>query len=193
MNLIHYFGGEPKFAFGSVLVGGRPAVADDVVEGNEGIGPLMGDAVHCFWQLADSVAAYFDSVRHARGRRFGLWLCGSKGIIELTTGYLPQAYLLPEPTWSPGRSGKRWLRITSAGVDRPEPLRDGGLHAGNVLAVRDLISAIEQDRLPEANMYEGRLTVEMICSVFQSHVLQRPVPLPLSHRGPFTELDWAVG
>ena len=193
MNLIHVFAGEPQWCFASVLVHGRPATAADVVEGNEGIGPLVGDAVHAFWQMAGSVAAYFDSIRHARGRRFGLRLYGSEGVIELTTGYLPAAYWLPEPTWSPGRSGKRWIAISSNGPNKPEPLRDGGLHAGNILAVQDLIEAIENDRQPEANVYEARMTVEMIASVFQSHVLQRPVTLPLKHRGAFTELRWNPG
>lgn len=72
--------------------------------------------------------------------------------------------------------------MTSAGVGKPEPLKDGGLDAGNLLAVQDLLSAIENDRLPECNMYEGRMTIEMICAVFESHRLGRAVTFPLATR-----------
>ena len=65
---------------------------------------------------------------------------------------------------------------------KPEPLADGGLHAGNLLACRDLLAAIQEDRQPEASVYEARLTVEMIAAVFESHRLRRPVGLPLETR-----------
>ena len=60
--------------------------------------------------------------------------------------------------------------------------KDGGLHAGNVLACKDLIDAIEQDRQPEANMYEAHSTVEMIAAVFASHVAGTRVKMPLAER-----------
>ena len=50
---------------------------------------------------------------------------------------------LPDPAWSPGRSKGQWLPVTSAGIGKPEPLTDGGLDGGNVLAVKDLLAAIE--------------------------------------------------
>ena len=58
----------------------------------------------------------------------------------------------------------------------------GGLHEGNVAAVKDLIQAIEQSRQPLANIYEARKTVEMIAAVFESHRLGRAVDIPLRNR-----------
>lgn len=185
MNLIHYFGGEPKWCFASVLAGDKPITKEDVKPGNEGIGPLAGDTVNAMYGLDDSVTAYFGSQRGAAaggGSRFGLQICGSEGVIEILTGYLPPAYYLPDPMWSPGRSGKRWLPISSAGVNEPEPLGPDSLHAGNVAAVRDLIAAIEEDRYPECNVFEGRTTIEMIAAVFESQRQGAPVKLPLENR-----------
>jgi hypothetical protein len=89
---------------------------------------------------------------------------------------------LADPAWSPGRSAAQWVSVSSAGPGRPEPLSDGGLDGGNVLAVKDLLAAIEQDRQPECSVYEGRVTVEMISAVFESHRTGGPVNFPLKTR-----------
>jgi hypothetical protein len=112
-----------------------------------------------------------------------LQIYGSKGVIEILTGHLPAAFFLADPTWSPGRSGAKWEKITSAGVEQPEPMKDGGLDGGNDLAVNDLLDAITQDRQPECSMYEGRTIVEMITAVFAAHFAGKPVTLPLAERG----------
>jgi predicted dehydrogenase len=191
LDLVHHFGGEPKWCFGTVYQGGRPIRPDDVKPGNEGIGPLAGDSVHATFGLADGTPAYFDSGRNAAAEptRFGLQLFGSKGVIEMETGYLPAVHYLPDPSWSPGRTGAGWIAVSSAGVGQPEPLKDGGLPAGNVLAVKDLIAAIEEDRQPVANMYEARAATEMIVAVFESQRLGGPATLPLKNReNPLTML-----
>jgi predicted dehydrogenase len=182
MNLMQHFGGEPQWCFARVLVDDRAMTRDDVQQGAEGIGPLAGDTLQAMYGMPEGVTAYFGSQRNAAGGRFGIQMFGSKGVVELLTGYLPKAYFLPDPSWSPGRSGKQWVPISSAGVGVPEPLKDGGLHAGNVAACRDLIAAIEEDRQPECSMYEARATVEMIAAVFASHLAGKPLDLPLANR-----------
>jgi predicted dehydrogenase len=191
MNLIHTLGGEPSWCFASVLQDGRPVAKEHVAPGNEGIGLLAGDTLHAMYGLDDGVAAYFDSHRHAGGpgaqttkpgQRFGLQIFGSAGILEIRTGHLPEVYILQDPSWSPARSGRQWVPVSSAGIGKEEPLRDGGLHGGNILACLDLLAAIEDDRLPECNVYEARMTVEMIAAVFESHRVGGPVTLPLNNR-----------
>lgn len=182
MNLIHHLAGEPRWCFARLWQNGELVGPQHVVQGNEGIGPLAGDTVHALYGLPESQVATFDSCRGAAGGRFGLTIYGSRGVMEILTGYLPAVHVLEDPTWSPGRSGKKWVPVSSAGLGKPEPLQDGGLHAGNVLACRDLIAAIQDDRLPEANVYEGRMTVEMISAVFESHRAEGPVTFPLKQR-----------
>jgi predicted dehydrogenase len=190
-NLMHVFGGAPTRCSARVLWQGHPVQKKDVFEGPEGIGPLAGDNVAATYEFPDGVMGYFNSVRGTglKGTRFGLQIFGSEGCIEVTTGHLSPMTYLADPLWSPGRSGKTWVPITSAGPGVAEPLKDGGLHAGNVLAVKDLLSAIEEDRQPECNAYEARWTVEMIAGVFAAHRAGGPVKLPLENReNPLTKL-----
>ncbi len=185
MNLIHHLGGQPKWCCGHVLQDGQPITSQHVQPGAEGIGPLAGDTVAAMYGLDDHVTAYFGSHRNVAGERlgrFGLQIYGSEGIIEVLTGHLPPMHILRDSCWSPGRSEHRWLPITSAGVDQPEPLTDHGLHGGNLLACHDLLAAIEEDRFPECNVYEARTTVAMIAAVFESHRVDARVAMPLKTR-----------
>jgi predicted dehydrogenase len=183
MNLMHAIGGEPNWCFASVQQDGHPITKKHVYKGNEGIGPLAGDMVQAMYGMPNAVTAFFASHRSAGGNpsRFGLQIFGSQGVIEILTGYLPEAYLLSDPAWSPGRGGGKWIPISSAGAGEPETLT-GDNHTGNEVACRDLITAIEQDRLPECNVLEGRMTVEMIASVFESCRVSGPVKIPLKTR-----------
>ena len=192
LNLMNHFGGDPQTCYATVWQDGRPIRKADVKPGKEGIGPLAGDEVHAVYRLSNGVTGYFDSVRNGRGNptRFGLRIFGSQGVLQLhNTGHLPDTQFLPDSSWSPGRTGKKWIPVTSAGVGKPEPLPDGGLHGGNVRAVKDLIAAVEEDRQPISNIHEARTATEMIVAVFESQRTGGPVKFPLANRrNPLTML-----
>lgn len=192
-NLMHHFAGEPQWCAGSVYQDGHPVAASDVRDGAEGIGPLAGDSVHAMYRLKSGVTGYFDSTRNGGGHptRFGLQIFGTKGILQMfNTGHIPDVYFLPDSSWSPGRSGVAWLPVTSAGIGKPEPLPNKGLHGGNILAVRDLIASIEEDRQPLTSIYAARTATEMIVAVFESHRLGKRVDFPIANRqNPLTMLD----
>lgn len=183
-NLIDHLVGNPKWCFAQVEQAGRPIGPSDIGPAKEGIGVLAGDYVAAMYGLDSGATAYFNSRRSMGGTpsRFALQIFGSKGQLEILTGHLPAWSFLADPAWSPGRSKAQWQPISSAGVGVPEPLKEGGLDAGNVLACMDLIDAIEDDRQPEANIYEGRTTVEMITAVFASAKAKGPVTMPLADR-----------
>jgi predicted dehydrogenase len=183
-DLMRLLAGDARWCHARVLREGRPVVRADVHEGDEGIGPIAGDQLHASYGFDHGVIGTFGSqkARHGAGARFGLQVYGTKGVIHLTTGSLPAAYFLEDPSWSPGASKKPWQEITSAGLGKPEPLRDGGLGQGNVWIARDLIAAIEQDRQPQGSMYDGRAALEMILAVYESHRTRGPVELPLRNR-----------
>jgi len=181
MNLIHFFGGAPQWCAAQVLQAGQSARREHVKSGNEGIGQLCGDQVNAMFGLDDGVTAYFGSRKNAPGGRFGIQIFGTKGIVEIATGFLPGAFYLADPSWSPGRSNAAWQPISSAGVARPETIQDEAL-AGNIAIVEDLLAAIEMDRDPECSAYEGRVTVEMICAIFDSHRQGKRVDFPLAYR-----------
>ena len=70
---------------------------------------------------------------------------------------------------------------------RASPSRADG---GNLAAVKDLLSAIEDDRQPISSVYDARAATEMIASVFESHRVGGPVSFPLKNRrNPLTMLN----
>jgi len=92
---------------------------------------------------------------------------------------------VPGNPFNPTEKPRPWLPITSAGVDKPEPVPGAIATVHNhVMAVRDLIDAVENDREPVCNLREGMTTVEMCCAVFESHRRGgAEVAFPLEERG----------
>ncbi len=190
-DLIQHLGGEAEWCSAVVQQDEVPVTREHVAPGNEGIGPLASDDLHAMYGLSRGATAYFASRRNlgASPTRFGLMIYGSEGVLATSFGYLPSAHWLPDATWTPGRTDKEWIPITSNGPGKAETLPDGGLDEGNRLACRDLIQAIESDREPEASLRNARSAIEMIAAVFESHRLGRKVTIPLeSRQNPLTRL-----
>jgi predicted dehydrogenase len=184
MDLMRLLAGDARWCFARVTQDGHTITKADVQPGGEGMGPVAGDRITAVYGFDGGVQGFFAThkARHGAGARFGLHVYGSKGVLHLTTGSLPAAYFLDDPSWSPGPSGKPWQPITSAGLSKDEPLQDSSLRAGNVWIARDLIEAIEQDRPPRGSMYDGRAALEMILAVYESQRVNGPVELPLANR-----------
>jgi predicted dehydrogenase len=184
MDLMRLLAGDAGWCFARVFQGGKPAGKADVRPGGEGMGPVLGDQVAATYGFGRGAQGTFGThrARHGAGQRFGLAVYGSRGVIQLGTGSLPPVHFLDDPSWWPGRSKAAWQEVTSAGLGKPEPLKDGGLGQGNVWIAKDLLEAIEKDRQPLGSMYDARAALEMILAVYESHRLNRPVTLPLAER-----------
>ena len=176
--------GEVESCFATVRENGEPVSKKHVKPGNEGIGPLAGDNIQAMYQFKSGINGYFASKRGASGSptRFGLTIVGSKGQIQMQSGYGRTAYILEDSSWSPGQTGSNWQPITSNGVGKPETIAEDSHDGGNTSAALDLISSIEKDRQPLSSMYDARAATEMIVSAFESHRLGMPVTLPLAIR-----------
>jgi predicted dehydrogenase len=197
LTVMQALAGNPVSCLGTVLQDKRPLGKQDVRDSEAyGIGPLAGDEVHAMYRFSSGVTGYFDSIRNAGAPspwRHGLQILGSEGALHWysTEDFMSPAHFLPDPLWDPGRSGKQWIPVSSAGIGVPEPLKDewAGHHGGNVLAVKDLIAAIEEDRQPLANLEEARINLEMIVAVFESQRTGGLVSFPLKNRAnPLTML-----
>ena len=177
-------GGSATSCYATVTQDGAPVARAHVREGPEGIGLLAGDHVQATYAFPKGVAGYFASRKGMAGKptRFAVQVFGSKGVIELESGYLVKADLLRDSSWSPGRSGSKWEKITSAGIGKPEPRTDGTYEGGHVAAITDLIEAVEEDRETRCSARDCTAIVEMIAAVFESHRVSRPVELPLKSR-----------
>jgi predicted dehydrogenase len=191
VDLMRFIAGDCRWVFGRISVFDKqnnavPAAKSSIHPGGEGMGLVAGEHIHAMYGFDKGVVGYFASQKAARAAgerdRFGLTLYGSKGVIQLVTGSVPDAYFLADPSWFPGRGHAPWQLISSAGLGKPEPLKDGGLGQANVWIVRDLLEAIEKDRLPLGNLYDGRAALEMILAVYESFRLRGPVDLPLKNR-----------
>lgn len=191
MNLIGAFAGQPKWCFAEVTQEGRPVTKADVVEGNEGLGPLAGDGLRAMYGMPDGSTAYFASYRNQAGKppRYGLQIYGSRGAFEILEGTLPETWYLGDSSWSPGRSGSEWQRVSSGGIGVEEPLSGTRYTTRQRLAIDDLLESIVEDRQPLASVYEARAATEMVVAVFESHRQGGPVEMPLENRAnPLTML-----
>src|SRR5262245_43230215 len=177
-------GGNATTCTAIVTNQGNRVTKSDVVSGAEGIGPLAGDNVQARYSFPSGAYGHFASRRNVAGNpwRFAIQVFGSKGIIEMESGYLAKAYLLRDSSWSPGRSGKSWEAITSAGVGKPETRTDGSYEGGHIAAINDLIDSVQHDRPTKCSAEDCRSIIEMIAAVFESHRVRGPVELPMATR-----------
>jgi len=185
-NLAAYFGDTPTACAATLYQNGKPCTRDDIRPGPEGIGPIAGNAAHARFDLTDGTPLFFDSRQNDGDKQagFGLQLIGTKGIIDFRIDVEPLAHLRRGNPHDPTGASQPWLPITSAGIDRPEPIAGLGTKiASHEASGTDLVEAIEQNRAPLCDVEAGRTTVEMIQAVFASHALNGArVPLPLTNR-----------
>ncbi len=186
VNLAEYFAGPAIACSGMLYQDGRPCTSDDLRVGDEGIGTIAGNEVHARFEMTSGTPLFFDSIQNHGNTDagFGLQLIGTEGIVDLRIDREPLAHFQrgnPHNPWLPDR---RWLPITTAGIDQPEPIANLSTQiASHQAAGEDLIASIEQDRPPLCDAAAGRSTIEMICAVFASHLRggQR-VEIPLTQR-----------
>lgn len=167
-NLAHYFAGRPLACTAGLLQDGRPVTRADIQEGAEGVGPVAGNELHARFETERGVPFLFRSVRLAGNKAagFGLQLVGTKGTIDLRVDMDPFAVLLA--------SGKP---VGPAGDDAVAPVKS------HELAARDLLAAMREDRAPLCDAKAGRMTIEMISAVLESHRTGgRRVTFPLATR-----------
>lgn len=187
LNLIHHFAGAPKTCSATVLQQGQPLTAADLGEGAEGLGRLGGNEVHARFEMADGLPAFFDSVQNAGVREsgFGLQVIGTEGVLDLRMDAEPLVHLRTGSSFRPDARPTAWQPVTSGGVGVPEPLADIRKRVGGHLApALDLIAALREAREPLCSARDGRVIVEMIAGVFESHRRGGArIDLPLQERG----------
>ena len=183
LDLCHDLLGEPAWCFARVSDRGRAAGRSDVRDGAEGIGPLAGDRVDAMFGFEGTpVVAHFATSRPREpGQRFGLTICGSKGCIWMSTGWMPPAFYLPDPTWT-ATGSTRWSPIPGDKGHRPDPARGADLPTGNRAIVADLIRAVETDTQPRTHVRAARTAVEMVLACYAAHARGGMVTVPLADR-----------
>jgi predicted dehydrogenase len=181
--LMRYFAGEPLWCSARVTQEGKEVTADDRRPGSAPVGPVAGDSVHASWAFPGGVQGHFASQKNRRGAGsdFQVVLYGSKGVVQIHINAEPKIYYLPDPLWSPGKSGASWQPLPKAPNNR-DASGLTGTPACNKWLVEDLIRAAESGGHPVACGDEGRAVLEMVMSVYASHLRGARVKLPLTER-----------
>lgn len=184
LETLRHVAGDPLSCQGLMLENDEPVARKHIRPGNEALGPLAGDRVEGLFRFPNEVIGTFSSKRKAGGKpsRFGIRFFGTRGMIDMASGYGVPGYLLKDPYWISPTGGAKWQTITSQGIDKPETDKLTGYEGGNPAAANDLIAAIEEDRQPKCSVYDARGAIEMIMAIFESHRLGKIVSLPLENR-----------
>ena len=174
MHLVRMFAGDPKWVFAHVTENDAEMERNHAREkqGPGSMGALAGDQIAAMFYLHQGVHAYFGSKANdvKTGRRFGIYLYGSQGMIYLPT--VSGASILRSPNWHSGA----WEPIELTADEQ------AGSDQLATLMVADLLQAIEEDREPAVNEVDGRWTIEMILSVYRSQLTGARVTFPLKNR-----------
>lgn len=190
INLAEYLLGSLTSVSACILADHQPAPLQQLVDGPEGLGPLIGDELHARFETSSGVPFFFDSIRNARLRTaavshpasFGLQLTGTAGIIDLRIDREPLAAILSGSPFDPDFAAPRqWVPISSSGIGAPETHPSAGRSlALHHVSGSDLLNSLKEDRQPLCDVRQGCSTVEAVCSIFESHRrggLNTPLPL----------------
>lgn len=192
-NLFHYFAGKPRSCSGYLLKDGQPVTAKDIQPGAEGLGPLAANEIHARWHMDNGLIAHYTTFANdgSDKKGYAAHLVGTKGTISIQIDRDPVAWLSPGNPYDPTSKAEPRVPITSGGLNtkehQPELIANVHNHA---LAIQDLIQSVDANRQPLCDAHQGAVTVEMICSVFESHRRGGAhVPFPLEERdNPLTKL-----
>ncbi|MFM8619499.1 MAG: Gfo/Idh/MocA family protein [Opitutaceae bacterium] len=176
-NLATCFTGPAVSCEAVVKQDGRPARRADTREGDEGVGPIVGDEINARFATTSGISLYFDSRkgRWDKTEGFGVRVIGERAMLDLRIDEEPLVHLVRAGVSTP---------VTSGGVGVPEPAADIRERvAGHLGAVRDLLAAMREGREPLCGAEAGRETVEMTLAVFASFAAGGSrVTLPLTNR-----------
>src|SRR5688572_19625349 len=116
LYLMRYFAGEPSSCSARVTQNGKEVTINDRRAGTIPLGPIAGDSIHATYAFANGVQGHFASQKGHGGRSsdFQVVLYGAKGVVQIHIGNEPRIYYLPDPLWSPGKSGVSWEPVPGA-------------------------------------------------------------------------------
>lgn len=175
-NMMRYFVGDVDWMFAHVTAKGHDITPADVREATEPVGLIAGDCINSYFSFKSGVAGFFESRKDQlgnSGKRYGMEIVGSKGVISLRGGTASDMAIYPYPVWLPSDSNQKW-----------EPLKidNTDLAVGNQLAIIDLIDAVENDREPISSAKAAVAALEMILGTYESQITGGRVAFPMKNR-----------
>ncbi len=174
-NMMRYFVGDVAWMFAHVTTDGHEITPRDVHEATEPVGLVAGDCINSYFAFRNGVSGFFDTRRDQAGggKRYGMEIVGSQGMISLRGGTASDAAIYPYPLWMPSDTSQKW---------EPLELDDTPLYTGNQLAIVDLVDAIENDREPLSSGRAAVAALEMILGAYESQITGERVIFPIGNR-----------
>ena len=200
LDLQTFFFGEPESVWAEVMLDGRPIRKGELTKTVEPIGPTAGDEIFASFRFPNSVRGLFESRRGLadptkQKTQMGIAVIGTKGTLSLRFDDMRDATLQMSPLPSPPDIESCFEEVPVTDPRRiPDaaPLDESLLGkqtpwarmflSSNRFAVWDLMQSIEEDRQPVANVYNARLTLEMIYGVYTSALTRTTINFPIPDR-----------
>jgi predicted dehydrogenase len=185
LDLMCYFAGAPAWAHAHVTQDGQDVTLADAREGDEGVGPVAGNGLTSYYAFHSGVTGEFETLVAEDGSRtsyFSLLLEGTAGSIGIRSFGDRQLYRYHRPLQLPGLD-EHWEPLVLPG-HTPEGPDDSGeryIWAHHQL-IRDLLTSVEERRLPLASGQVAATALEMIMATYASHLTGRRVSFPLANR-----------
>ena len=184
-------GSDVAWAHGHVTQDGRAITAEDIHEGDEGVGLLAGNRVAAYYVFENGLTAHYESFQgypadaNDHNRHLGFEVYGTRGILSIRNSPAGELYLHRHDLWVPDTDGRPWERIRFAQWDGSENIT----LASNSIIVGELLDAIDEDREVRrvSTGADSRAALEMIMAVHESNRLGTRVAFPLANRdNPYT-------
>ena len=187
------FAGLPQWVCGHVTQDNADATRDDVGQGTEPVGPILGDSISAMFGFPNGVRGFFEStagLSPAKDGRFrevyGLTLECERALLSLRQPgdvfVYPAPRVLPdlELNWE-----KQWIEDWHFDAEhKPRNIRRTWLHIGNRFLANDLIDAIRKKRNPVSPISHAMAITEIVQGVYASHLAGGiRLEIPLKERG----------
>ena len=188
LDLGAYFFGKPEYVFADVRSDGNPISRSDRNKTKEPVGPCAGDSILANFKFANGVNGVFESRKglYRETVRMGITVVGTDGVLSVR--YDDERKLRISRSQLPPEDEANFDEVELK-EDRNLPVNTGPLPAGmpyfaenNRFAALDLMQAIEENRQPDANIFDVVNVLEMIYGVYSSSLEQKAISLPLTDR-----------
>ena len=190
-DLMIAFCGDPRWVSAHITVEGVGVTAADVRQGTQPVGLIAGDSISASFGFDGGVRGFFESTANLAGCRgstfdnlYGVSIECERATLELREP--GDAYIYPAPRVLPDLEALKWQKVSLPewhGQYDTDDFRRNWLHIGNQILVKDLISAIEEDREPLSSIQSVRFVNEMVQGAYLSHLSGgERLCIPLSDR-----------
>ncbi|MEC5127203.1 Gfo/Idh/MocA family oxidoreductase [Verrucomicrobiales bacterium BCK34] len=185
-DIVRWFAGEMNYCTASVLIEGEIALAEDAEESENGLGPILGDAIHAQFSTSSGVKVSFvsDNRFQSLSGGAGIEFIGSKAKARLFADFPATLSLVVEDTGAerPDRTEiwKQWP--ATEGDYHPTIDKLNGLDACNRLVLTDVLASITEDRDPLCSGENAMKALEMVHGVWQAATTMKRAYFPLANR-----------